>query len=159
MCLVIKKNAKLQKAKEDITVYKLVLHMDKKFLTPFQREEVELGKTYTTDGVYLPVNPERDERLCNDMADDEVYVEAGLLHSFLDKDEAMKVYQMYCDIKSRPVLVKCTIPKGAKYLTGWCKFQRTFFFGVTIEKHLCHSVASTAVRYDSIEEFFSVTKN
>ena len=159
MCLVIKKNARIKKAKKDIPVYKLVLHEDKKFLTPCQSQEVELGNTYETDGVFKAFNPEQDERVCNDMAEDEVYVEAGLFHSFLDKEEAETVYKMYKNVGYKPVLVNCTIPKGAKYLTGWCKFQRTYIFGMTIEKHVCKSIGSTIIRYDSIEKFYSVTQN
>jgi hypothetical protein len=157
MCLVVKKNAKIQKAKKDITVYKLVLEDNEKnnFQTPFQKQAVKIGETYETDGVFERIKPGELVRLCNGMEDDEVYINSGLFHSFLDKEEAIKVYSMYKYLGHQPVLVKCTIPKGAKYLTGWCKFQRSYIVEIIIEKHICQSIGSTVIRYDSKEEILA----
>ena len=100
MCLVT--NNPEQIAKEDITCYKVVFLEDNKLLSFYYGFEYILNNLYTTGILYI-----RD-------IIEEVYIcIERAFHSYTSLDYAMKFLQAY-EINNA-VIVKCIIPKGAKF--------------------------------------------
>lgn len=99
MCLenVTYKRAKI--ATEDIPCYKILDKISKGFyLTPYQRQGIVLGRTYTSA---LDSPGKWDS------------VEQGL-HAFLTLQQAVEL----CMDRRNRAIVKCIIPKGARYYIG-----------------------------------------
>ena len=123
MCLIIKKGQRCKYAKEDIVCYKVVRRFDKfdktHYETPYRNCYVEFNITYdeSTDGMVIKKGS--DDIIIN--CDSELYraVYGGAFHSFKKYSDAVNEatdWGMFNDIAA--VVVKCIIPKGAKYYEG-----------------------------------------
>lgn len=99
MCLVT--NNPEQTAKEDITCYKVVSLKDKKLLSFYYDFEYILNNLYKTTITFIHCQAEG--YICIERA----------FHSYISLDYAMKflhVHEIY-----GATIVKCIIPKGAKF--------------------------------------------
>lgn len=106
MCLVTNNPEHI--AKEDITCYKVVFLEGNKLLSFYYGFEYILNNLYTT--VILSIRDIIEE--------DYIYIEKAF-HSYTSLDSAMKFLQRR--VFSNAVIVKCIIPKGAKfYQDGEC---------------------------------------
>ena len=100
MCLVT--NNPEQTAKEDITCYKVVFLEGNKLLSLYQCFEYILNNLYTTVISYTHDLIKKDY----------IYIEKAF-HSYISLDRAMKFLQVH-EIYGATI-VKCIIPKGAKF--------------------------------------------
>lgn len=100
MCLVTTNPE--QTAKEDITCYKVVSLKDKKLLSFYYNFEYILNNLYTTIISYTRDVVEEDY-ICIERA----------FHSYTSLDHAMKFLQVNAIYGA--AIVKCIIPKGAKF--------------------------------------------
>lgn len=100
MCLVT--NNPEQTAKEDITCYKVVFLEGNKLLSFYYGFEYILNNLYTTGILYIRDIIEEDY-ICIERA----------FHSYISLNHAMKFLQV--NEISDAVIVKCIIPKGAKF--------------------------------------------
>ena len=100
MCLVTKNTE--QTAKEDITCYKVVFLEDNKLLSFYQGFEYILNNLYTTVISYT-----------HDLIEEDYICIERAFHSYTSLDHAMKFLQVN-EIYDATI-VKCIIPKGAKF--------------------------------------------
>ncbi len=100
MCLVTKNPE--QTAKKDITCYKVVLLEGNKLLSFYYGFEYILNNLNETVILYT-----------HDLIDKDYIAIEEAFHSFTSLDRAMKFLQV-CSSYSATI-VKCTIPKGAKF--------------------------------------------
>ena len=100
MCLVT--NNPEQIAKEDITCYKVVFLEDSKLLSFYYGFEYILNNLYTTGILYI-----------HDLIEEDYICIERAFHSYTSLNHAMKFWHMRA-IYSIAV-VKCIIPKGAKF--------------------------------------------
>lgn len=100
MCLVT--NNPEQTAKEDITCYKVVFLEGNKLLSLYQCFEYILNNLYTTVISYTRDVVEEDY-ICIERA----------FHSYISLDRAMKFLHVHAICGA--TIVKCIIPKGAKF--------------------------------------------
>ena len=110
MCLELKsKLTRVQTAKRDITVYKVLRKSPTgNMVTPYKEMLIKLGGTYIS-------------RLKRENDGSEMIITRGL-HSFATLKEARE--EFYSWGGDDHIVVKCIIPKGAKYyrgLFGWTK--------------------------------------
>ena len=96
MCLVT--NNPEQTAKEDITCYKVVLLEGNKLLSFYQGFEYILNNLYTTVISYT-----------HDLIEEDYICIERAFHSYISLDHAMRFLQ------AGATIVKCIIPKGAKF--------------------------------------------
>ena len=89
-------------AKEDITCYKVVFLEGNKLLSFYYGFEYILNNLYTTGILSTRDLIEKDY----------IYIERAF-HSYISLDSAMKFLQKHTF--SNAVIVKCIIPKGAKF--------------------------------------------
>lgn len=112
MCLVVSSNRLRPKvAKEDLVCYKILeVFGDVDLRTPFRYASVHLGEQMVSE---LDENPIVKE------------VRYGI-HTLCDKEEAIELLKTYRDtFKHRFLLVRCVIPKGARFYKG--KYLSTYF--------------------------------
>lgn len=105
MCLVVSSDRLRPKvAKEDLVCYKILEVFGDVYLrTPFRCASVHLGEQMVSA---LDENPIVKE------------VRYGL-HTLCDKEEAVELLKTYRDVfKCQFVLVRCVIPKGARFYKG-----------------------------------------
>ena len=100
MCLVT--NNPEQIAKEDITCYKVVSLEGNKLLSFYQGFEYILNNLYTTVISYT-----------HDLIEEDYICIERAFHSYTSLDSAIRFLQKYTF--SNAVIVKCIIPKGAKF--------------------------------------------
>ena len=111
MCLTIKKGQESKIATEDIVCYKSVrqIRIERQikgvYFTQYQFAKVELGNTYTSDLVVQRHLIEEDN------------VDIGL-HTFVNYNDAYRNARMHTSIFHGTSVIKCIIPKGAKYYFG-----------------------------------------
>ena len=104
MCLDLTSKSRLCIATKDITVYKHVIQIEpNKFVTTYRKQSGKIGKLYRSRMI---------------MGTDTV---EKAIHSYTNKRYAvLDIQDEYC--RSRRdvcmVLMKCIIPKGAKYIKG-----------------------------------------
>lgn len=108
MCLTVEYNAKIETAQEDIICYKVFkteVHTGRfSFISPYRKMK------YIPDVLYTLEKP-----LKIDIAWACLVVEEGF-HSFVSRDSA----QAFLDDNyvRKPAILKCKIPKGAKFIRG-----------------------------------------
>lgn len=100
MCLVTINPEQI--AKEDITCYKVVFLKDNKLLSFYQGFEYILNNLYTTVISYT-----------HDLIEEDYICIERAFHSYISLDYAMKFLQAH-EINNAAI-VKCIIPKGAKF--------------------------------------------
>lgn len=100
MCLVT--NNPEQIAKEDITCYKIVFLEDNKLLSFYQGFEYILNNLYTTVISYT-----------HDLIEEDYICIERAFHSYTSLDYAMRFLQTHAIYGA--TIVKCIIPKGAKF--------------------------------------------
>lgn len=102
-------------AETDIVCYKMIDVYGRKkgekvlrLQTPYQGTRIEMGKTYTAEGI---------EDLYSEVDDDFMQIEvgSGFIHSFQECEDAM---EDVLDYGYGNIVVKCIIPKGAEYVYG-----------------------------------------
>lgn len=113
MCLQVKKNSRIQTARRDIIVYKMLMirDTDKKEITPYQHKLFK-KKNKTTLGNKVNV----DE------------VESGF-HSYAKRKDCERQVEWWDAEYYRHFLVECVIPKGTKYWKGVfyvCKLEEPY---------------------------------
>ena len=96
MCLVT--NNPEQIAKEDITCYKVVFLEGNKLLSFYYGFEYILNNLYTTGILYI-----------HDLIEEDYICIERAFHSYISLDHAMRFLQ------AGTTIVKCIIPKGAKF--------------------------------------------
>lgn len=112
MCLVVSSDRLRPKvAKEDLVCYKILeVFNDDDLRSPFRYIRVHLGEQMESE---LDEKPNGSE------------VRYGL-HTLCDKEEAVELLKTYRDVfKCQFVLVRCVIPKGARFYKG--KYLSTYF--------------------------------
>ena len=112
MCLVVSSDRLRPKvAKEDLVCYKILeAHDFGRLFTPCRYASVHLGEQIDSELDEKPLGQE---------------VRYGL-HTLCDKEEAVELLKTYRDVfKHQFVLVRCVIPKGAKYYKG--KYLSSYF--------------------------------
>ncbi len=118
MCLILRHNSRLIRARKDRVVYKMVTknYKDTYFKTPYQNVPVSLGKTYYSE---LIVNANWD-KVTSSIA----VVHKGL-HSFVNLRDAVRLanyrnawYKRYGLFNTVTAIVTCVIPKGSYYVKG-----------------------------------------
>lgn len=112
MCLVVSSDRLRPKvAKEDLVCYKILeVFSDGDLRSPFRYIRVHLGEQMESE---LDEKPNGSE------------VRYGL-HTLCDKEEAVGLLKTYRDVfMCQFVLVRCVIPKGAKYYKG--KYLSSYF--------------------------------
>ena len=100
MCLVT--NNPEQIAKEDITCYKVVFLEDNKLLSFYYGFEYILNNLYTTGILYI-----------RDLIEEDYICIERAFHSYTSLDRAMKFWHARAIYNI--AVVKCIIPKGAKF--------------------------------------------
>ena len=103
MCLYLKQNSQLYTASIDITVYKFLTNTGAGLVSPYYNYPVKIGETYTSD--LIKVYSNSDGFCCN----------VGI-HSYKKKVDAEKM--SYINNRFQNIIVKCIIPKGARYFKG-----------------------------------------
>lgn len=143
MCLKIRKNAKVKTAEKDIVCYKVVEKRAKYgYVTPFFNMPISIGEEYGD------VSLEKKDNIY------EIVVEEGY-HSLKTFEDAADYTAMLMLVhRVCFTIIKCVIPKGAKYYNGW-----TPIFGCK----LYNSYASDKIRYVEVvyedrEKDYSVIK-
>ena len=96
MCLVTNNPEHI--AKEDITCYKVVFLEDNKLLSFYYGFEYILNNLYTTGILYI-----------RDLIEEDYICIERAFHSYTSLDHAMRFLQ------AGVIIVKCIIPKGAKF--------------------------------------------
>lgn len=104
MCLSNVQRRRPKTATEDIPCFKILRKDRKGFVTPYYYQRIKLGHSYTS----VLESPD----YCDD-------VEKGI-HAFLTLEQA----QLVAKTIPTDVIVKCIIPKGAKYYIG--EYYRQF---------------------------------
>lgn len=134
MCLDLKWNAFRQIAKEDIIVYKHLYsypdHSNKDkiyYMTPYKRHFVEIGEVFKS-GLKKEIS-----NFFNNTNFFEVNVG---IHSFKYINDCIYDSQQMTNRSYATNIVKCIIPKGAKYYVG--EFENSV------------SYASTEIKYEKI---------
>lgn len=135
MCLYLTDKTKKEHiAQESIVCYKILRkHPRWGYITPFQWDEIELGKVYRAkgDGKVRPISWIYDIH-------HKYFVNKGFIHTFCTLEGAKKALYHGTEYGINPfdnIIVKCTIPTGAKYYKG------------VFEKTRIPCYASTSVRY------------
>ena len=100
MCLVTNNPEHI--AKEDITCYKVVFLEDNKLLSLYQGFKYILNNLYTTVISYT-----------HDLIEEDYICIERAFHSYTSLDSAIRFLQKHAF--SNAVIVKCIIPKGAKF--------------------------------------------
>ena len=103
MCLRIYEHTRRRIAKQDIVVYKHILHNNNRLVTSFIHTTVEIGKTYQS-----AINKKGHN-----------VFEA--LHSYKEEETARIKAKQFGEI-----LVKCIIPKGSNYYVGYDAYALPF---------------------------------
>jgi hypothetical protein len=109
MCLTVRNNTKIETTKEDIICYKVFrteLYSGRfGLLSPYQ------GMKYSPNVLYTLEKP-----LKIDVVWECPIVEEGF-HSFVSRESA-QMFLNGSEYVRRPVITKCKIPKGAKFVRG-----------------------------------------
>jgi hypothetical protein len=107
-------------AKRNITVYKSVVNEDNKFLSPyaFPKIEYKIGETYTSTMKIIEDSSNLDDEACEAFEKQSIkkkfFAIGPGLHSSLSKE---RIKNLAVD----QIVLKCIIPKGAKYYNGLTK--------------------------------------
>lgn len=115
MCLIINRGTKVQVAKHDITVYKLICKegsvLSPYYVTPYMNMEinVETGSIISPKNSYC-YNKEHFNKL---IKNGQLYLNEGLIHAYLNKENCTITSNVRCYR-----LLKCIIPKGEFYIIG-----------------------------------------
>lgn len=123
MCLKLKEgNTRLIVADKDIVCYKVLLMFpDGTYVSMYQRASYELNKLMV-DNVKL------DKHKSNSYNGFTQVVGAGCFHTFKNLEDAKKIMNetknegVYYTNKFTPIVVRCIIPKGARYYSGSFNF-------------------------------------
>lgn len=146
MCLDLKNFAFKRTAIKDIIVYKELLSYEHNneinYVTPYQNSEVYIGGTYTSSlersgntvnrGLHSFVNP-------LDVFENSPNITKCIVKWIMVGEGKKEL----CSFDTKPVLVKCRIPKGSHYYVGVFDSYRKF-----------KSIASDALIYDGIIGFY-----
>ena len=144
MCLYIKKNAKVKTAKKDIVCYKVVEKKAKYgYVTPFFNMPISIGEEYGD------VSLEKKDNLYG------IVIEEGYhsLKTFEDAAEFVAVLMLvhpFCSF----TIVKCVIPKGAKYYDG----RTTIKFGEQHNGYASDRIRYVEAVYEDREKDYSIIK-
>ena len=131
MCLKVTEKSKKRKATKDIVCYKIVKLVDDVILTPYWDAEVVIGNTYTSDIVH-----------------DEIHnLVYQALHSFATINGAKLERQWQNNFHYFTAIVKCTIPKGARYIKGL--YDTTISNG-EYKSNMVEAYASDTITYNEI---------
>lgn len=144
MCLIIRKNAKVKTAKKDIVCYKVVEKRVKSgYVTPFFNMPISIGEEYG------------DASLKKKITYFSIVVEEGY-HSLKTFEDAMDYTAMlmlahqFCSF----AIVKCVIPKGAKYYDGMTENT----IGKRKNGYASDKIRYVEVVYEDREKDYSVIK-
>lgn len=167
MCLIINKGQRYKYAKEDIVCYKVVRQVDnidpisqeiiRHYETPYQRKYVYLDTTYDESDKGMDIEKGNDTMLdCEGEFYRSVY--GGAFHSFKKYSDAAneaKEWGTYdtLNIKSRHIIVKCIIPKGAKYYEGEVGMYSRAIDGFP-EGYASDKIIYTDTIYDKWEKYY-----
>ena len=106
MCLFVK-DFDLKIAKEDICVYKIIIILSNKLVTPYRGMEIDSNITYKSELILEPLKNRVISKKVN----------IGL-HSF-ESIKACKNIRLYDFMNAANVKIyACTIPKGSHYYIG-----------------------------------------
>lgn len=135
MCLYLTDETKKEYiAQEPIVCYKILRKLPLYgYITPFKRDEIKLGKVYRAKG-------DRKVRPISWVygVHYKYFVNEGFIHTFCTLEGAQKALYHGNEYGLNAfdcIIVKCTIPTGAKYYKG------------VFEQTLIPCYASTSVRY------------
>lgn len=112
MCLTVRDNTKIETAKEDIICYKVFKIEVEDYSERFGLVSFYQGMKYSLNVLYTLEKPLK----IIDIPWAYPIVEEGF-HSFVSQESA----QMFLNVREyvrRPVICKCKIPKGAKFVRG-----------------------------------------
>lgn len=122
MCLIVHKNTEIKTAKEDITVYKIVYCSNNKYLSAYYSFQYIKDKIYSiNDSLVLS----EEEGFPFDSKEGKI-----VYSSLISKEDLRWIYKGFhfaftkarlyscCCRGMRKIIVKCTIPKGTKYIIG-----------------------------------------
>jgi len=118
MCLILRHNSRLIRARKDRVVYKMVTknYKDTYFKTPYRDVPVALGTTYYSE---LVINANWD-KVTSSIA----IVDIGL-HSFANLKDAIRLanyrnawYKQHGFFNTITAIVTCVIPIGSNYVKG-----------------------------------------
>jgi len=143
MCLKIRKNAKVKTAEKDIVCYKVVEKLAKSgYVTPFFNMPISIGEEYGD------VSLEKKGNIY------EVVVEEGY-HSLKTFEDAANYAAMLMLVRHVSfTIIKCVIPKGAKYYDGM-----TPIFGYKLyNSYASDKIRYTDVVYEDREKDYSIIK-
>ena len=143
MCLKVRKNAKVKTAEKDIVCYKVVEKGAKSgYVTPFFNMPISIGEEYGD------VSLEKKDNIYN-----EIVVEEGY-HSLKTFEDAANYTAMLTLVHQVSfTIVKCVIPKGAKYYDGM-----TPMFGKLHDGYASDKIRYTDVVYEDREKDYSIIK-
>ena len=105
MCLYVRADQWSMTAERDLVVYKVLLKTDYGYVTPVQRAEVKLGKTYKS---------ELKKRIALYKGANAIGMVNEGLHSYTSYEAANKVAKDLSKYKL-VIIVMCMVPKGAEY--------------------------------------------
>ena len=140
MCLIVNKyNPEPMTAEQDIVCYKVLRKKmgNKKFKAPIYKFEYCFGYIYTIQNEYF-----KEVFICDDGCG---LAEYGF-HSFVAFSDAVCFKERLLDAVQHVfdfVIVKCTIPNGARYYTGKQMFARN-------EDDFPEGYCSEAIRIDEV---------
>lgn len=121
MCLAVHKDSKIITARKDITVYKIVRISGDNYKSPYLRFEYEKNKKYSVSENLL----KSTEGVCFDDLEYRIMMSYGFPRGdirWIHKGFhfAFKESRLITPLNSciGRMIVKCTIPKGSKYIRG-----------------------------------------
>lgn len=144
MCLIIRKNAKVKTAEKDIVCYKVVEKGAKSgYATPFFNMPISIGEEYGD------VSLEKKDNIHG------IVVEEGY-HSLKTFEDAADYTAMLMLLHQfhHFTIVKCVIPKGAKYYDG----RTTIKFGELHNGYASDKIRYVEVVYEDREKDYSIIK-
>lgn len=167
MCLIIDKGQRYKYAKEDIVCYKVVRQEDnlnpvtekfeRHYETPYQRKYVHFNTTYDESERGMDIEKGNDTMLdCDGKLYRSIY--GGAFHSFKKYSDAVnevKDWGVYdsSTTKVRQIIVKCIIPKGAKYYEGTIGMYSPAISGFP-EGYASNKIIYTDTIYDKWEKCY-----
>lgn len=143
MCLKIRKNAKVKTAEKDIVCYKVVEKRVKSgYVTPFFNMPISIGEEYGD------VSLEKKDNMYEEIVVEEGYHSLKTFEDAADYTAMLMLAHQVCF-----TIIKCVIPKGAKYYDG-----RTPMLGKLHNGYVSDKIRYTEVVYEDRGKDYTIVK-